>query len=120
MDILNEFRQWIVAHWSEIEAQGIRIALGGQTPQQTVKTNQLSLYAQEERYQFSAILGEFGNCDVTLADMEAESSVPVEECVNTLYFEGVDSPAKISAMMEGILTAFRTKARLIEALPPPV
>lgn len=109
-----------MAHWAEIEAQGVRIALGEQTLQQTVKTNQLSLYAQENRYEVFVILWEFGNCDVIIADRGAENSVPLDDCISNLNFEKIDSPAKISAMMERILTAFRTMAHLTEAMPPMV
>ena len=109
-----------MAHWAEMEAHGIRIALGGQTPQQTVKTNQLGLYASEDRYEAFVILWEFGNCDVSMADMGAEISVPMEECVHTFCFEEIDSPTKIDAMMESILTAFRTMAHSTEAVPQAV
>ena len=117
MDILNQFRQWVVTHWSVMEAQGIRLTLAGQTQQQTQKTNQLYLYAQDERYEACINLWEFGHCDVEMCDMRAESSMPREEIFDWLHFEAVDNPSALNAMMGDILLAFRTKALLTEAPP---
>lgn len=112
MDILNGFRQLVLDHWSGLELEGLRIELHGAALQQTVKTNNLWLYTSDNRYEAQATIWDFGNCDFTIADMGAASSVPMDEAIKTISFENIDSHEVLNAMMESILTAFRDVANI--------
>lgn len=87
--MLDAFEQWLQAHQSSLEAEGITFEFYSEREEQAVKTNNLNvIYGQ---YEGGICLWEHGSCNVTLADLEAHPPVPIDECCSWAEIQ-LDSP----------------------------
>jgi hypothetical protein len=76
--MLDAFEHWFQACRIPLEAQGFMFEFYGETSEQTIKTNNLSI--TYGRYEGGICVWEHSYCNIELADMKADISEPLDDC----------------------------------------